>query len=244
MFAVLIFCLVAVLINDAMIEAADFGGITGILGLVFNGAVAFSGFVLTVAAGIGRYMLSQDCQGRESCNNIAVDVVIVVGLALVGLGILGVLGVQKNQNGGGLAARTALRNINIVLMCCGFVLSVAGILLSLAGGGMESVNGASEKNFPELRVQMEAQDPHYCRENGEEMSDEACRAKIAQELEDNVLIVGVAALCVAFGLFVIIVLTFRIIKKLRSEPEEVRRVLQNVGLCCCELTRRALPLRD
>lgn len=243
MFAVLIFCLVAALINDSMIGAADFGGVTGILGLVFNGAVAFSGFVLTIAAAIGQYLLSQDCQGRESCSNVAVDVVIILGLALVGLGVLGVIGVQKNRAGGGVAARTALRNTNLVLICVSFVLSVAGILLSLAGGGMESINGASEKNFAELRTQMEAHDPSYCREDGESMSDEACRAKIAQEIEDNVMVVGVVALSVAFGLFVVIVLTFRIIKQLKSEPEEVRCVWHfNVGLCCCELKLRVSNL--
>eukprot|EP01043_Picozoa_sp_COSAG02_P016109 COSAG02_NODE_702_length_18327_cov_85.154597_9_plen_310_part_00 len=242
-YAVLIFCLVAALINDSMIDAADFSGVTGILGLVFNGAVAFSGFVLTIAATIGQYLLSQDCQGRESCSNVAVDVVVILGLALVGLGVLGVIGVQKNRAGGGIAARTALRNTNLVLICVSFVLSVAGILLSLAGGGMESINGASEKNFAELRTQMEAQDASYCREDGESMSDEACRAKIAQEIEDNVMVVGVVALSVAFGLFAVIVLTFRIIKQLKSDPEEVRWVSRfNGGLCCGELTLRALNL--
>ena len=220
MFIVLGFCLVAALINDAMIDAADFSGVTGLLGLVFNGAVAFSGLVLTIAAGVGQYMLAQDCQGRESCANIAVNFVIVLGLAMTALGILGVFGVQKNRNGGNLPARLALRKVNIVMICCAFVLSIAGILLSLAGGGMESVNGASEKNFVELRAQMEAQDPDYCRENTRPMSDTDCRAKIAKDLEENVLVVGGVALCVAFGLFVVIVLTFRTIKQLKSSPPE------------------------
>lgn len=85
---------------------------------------------------------------------------------------------------------------------------------------MESVNGASEKNFVELRAQMEAQDPDYCRENTRPMSDTDCRAKIAKDLEENVLVVGGVALCVAFGLFVVIVLTFRTIKQLKSSPPE------------------------
>ena len=225
MFAVLIFCLAAALINDAMLEAADFGGIVGILGLVFNGAVAFSGFILTIAAAIGQYLLSQDCQGRESCTNMAANVVIILGLAMLVLGVLGVFGVQRNRKGGGLASRASLWKVNIVMICCTFVLSIAAILLSLAGGGMESINGASEKNFSELRAQMEAQDPSYCRANGAPMSDEACRAKIAQEIENNVLVVGIVALSVAFGLFVVTVLTFRIIKQLKSPPaEEVRYV--------------------
>lgn len=226
-FVVLGFCLVAALINDAMVDAADFSGATGLMGLIFNGAVAFSGLVLTIAAGVGQYMLSQDCQGRESCTNIAVNVVIVMGLALVVLGVLGVFGVQKNRNGGGLPARLALRKVNIVLICCAFVLSIAGILLSLAGGGMESVNGASEKNFEELRGQMEAQDPDYCLENNRPMSDTDCRAKIAKELEENVLVVGGVSLCVAFGLFVVIVLTFRTIKQLKSSPSEDLETMDN-----------------
>ena len=138
-FAVLGFCIAAALINDSMIGDADFGGVLGILGLIFNGAVAFSGFILTIAASIGQYMLTQDCAGADgSCTNNAVYVAIVLGIAVTVLGVLGVLGVQKNRNGGGIASRTALRQVNIVLLCCAFLLSVAGMLLSLAGGGAKT----------------------------------------------------------------------------------------------------------
>ena len=76
-----------------------------------------------------------------SCSNMAVNVVIVLGLAIMVLGILGVLGVRKNQGDSNFAARTVLRNVNIVLLCCAFLLAIAGMLLTLAGGGMESING-------------------------------------------------------------------------------------------------------
>jgi len=86
---------------------------------------------------------------------------------------------------------------------------------------MESINGESEKNFPELRNQMEAQDANYCRSNNVPMTDDECRAKFTKELEDNLMTVGIVALIVTFGLFAVILLTFRIIRQLKSDDEEV-----------------------
>jgi hypothetical protein len=41
--------------------------------------------------------------------------------------------------------------------------------------------------------QMEEHDPNYCTSDGVAMDDDACRAKITEELESNLMTVGVRA---------------------------------------------------
>jgi len=55
----------------------------------------------------------------------------------------------------------------------------------IVAGGMENINGKAEKNFPELRKQMESNDPDYCRSGAPlvPMSDLECRAKITADIE-------------------------------------------------------------
>jgi hypothetical protein len=87
-------------------------------------------------------------------------------------------------------------------------------MLSIVAGGMETLNGQSEKNFPELRAQMEAEDPLYCTATsaaGEQtsMTHAECREKLTLELEDRIFLAAVVAVIVAVGLLVTIVLTLR-----------------------------------
>jgi hypothetical protein len=93
--------------------------------------------------------------------------------------------------------RLALNHVNIALFGFSVVLLLAGLMLSIIAGGMETINGQAEKNFPELRSQMEAEDPGYCSKavDGvqEPMTHEECRAKLTVELEGRVLVAGVIA---------------------------------------------------
>ena len=83
--------------------------------------------------------------------------------------------------------------VNIVLLLCALVLSIVGVVLSIIGGGMDDINSKADKNFPELRRQMEEDDPTVCRVGGVAMNDEDCRAKITADIEDRILVRALSA---------------------------------------------------
>ena len=74
----LIFCVVSALLNDAMVTKDEFDGVRATIGYVLNGLVAFTGLLLTIAAGLGQMQLSDQCPEAEDCSNIAV--MITVGM--------------------------------------------------------------------------------------------------------------------------------------------------------------------
>lgn len=72
----LVFCVVSALLNDAMVTADEFDGTRGYIGYVLNGLVSFTGFLLTIAAGVGWSKLSNQCPEGVDCSNSAVAIAV------------------------------------------------------------------------------------------------------------------------------------------------------------------------
>jgi hypothetical protein len=71
--------------------------------------VALSGFGMFVLASVGQMRLSEDCPSDE-CSNLAVFVVILLGLAILAVGVVGIIGVNR-----GVSLHNIARNVDLLL---------------------------------------------------------------------------------------------------------------------------------
>lgn len=218
------FCIVCVIINDELTDDEKMDTFWRSLGLFFNGLLAFSGLLLFVAAAVGQYFLSEDCEGSlVECSNPAIWVVTVLGLALLLVGGIATLLIFKNAEG--TIECLALDTTNLVLLVVAFPLLICGFFLSIAAGGIDSVHTQFDKHYPELRKSYEYRDANYCKKTGEdgvtlvEMEMEECRAKMTAELEDQILVVGLVALCTAAGIIAVAILTKRAIHSFDEDKD-------------------------
>jgi hypothetical protein len=51
-------------------------GIRGLIGYILNTLVAFTGFLVAIAAGVGQHYMSEDCPAGEDCSNSAVYIAV------------------------------------------------------------------------------------------------------------------------------------------------------------------------
>lgn len=154
-FCVIGFCFICIVVNDFLTQTDDFGGLWKVLAWGFNGLVTLSGLVVAVLCGVGQGLLMSDCPDGADCSNMAVIVVLMLGVALLVVGTLGLIGVWKE-------IPLFLKKVNILLAAVSALLLLAGIMLAIVAGHMDTINGKSEEHFPEMRRQYESKDPTYC----------------------------------------------------------------------------------
>ena len=81
---------------------------------------------------------------------------------------------------------------------------------------MDDINSQADENFPELRKQVEDHDPDICVDQRVRMTDEECRRKIINDIEEQVLMAGIIASVVCLVIASVLVLTWRRINALRA----------------------------
>ena len=229
-FCVLIFVILTIIMNDMLISDLNRWVFQPLLGYVMcdefgeasllrcnvyglNGLTAAAGIAMTVASYLGDEKLAEGCPPGGDCSNSVVTVVGVVGVGLFLLGVATLVSLNLPMQ---TVGKLAIRVINVGYAALGFLLLVCGVFVSIISGGVESMQAATDDNFPELRRQYETQDPDYCVKDRRPMTDDDCRQKILADIESMVLTLAVVAFVLAVGMVAVMYVTLRAIKMMKG----------------------------
>lgn len=178
-----------------------------------NAVTAASGIAMTVAASLGQGELDKGCPVVGECENPVVTTVGVIGVLLTLLGIATLVCINWPM---ATVGKLAVRCITVGYAVLGFFLLICGVFLAIISGGVESMQSATDDNFPEIRAQYESADADYCIANRRPMTDIACKEKIMKDIEGDVLTLAVFAFLLACGMVGAMFITFRAIKMMKG----------------------------
>jgi hypothetical protein len=229
-FCVLIFVILTIIMNDMLISDLNRWVFQPLLGYVMcdefgeasllrcnvyglNGLTAAAGIAMTVASYLGDEKLAEGCPPGGDCSNSVVTVVGVVGVGLFLLGVATLVSLNLPMQ---TVGKLVIRGINVGYAALGFLLLVCGVFVSIISGGVESMQAATDDNFPELRRQYETQDPDYCVKDRRPMTDDDCRQKILADIESMVLTLAIVAFVLAVGMVAVMYVTLRAIKMMKG----------------------------
>ena len=251
-FCVLIFVILTIVANDMLVSDLNRWVFGPLLGYVMcdefgeasflrcnvygcNGLTAASGIAMTVASFMGDAKLAEGCPEGGDCSNPVVTVVGLVGIGLTLLGIATLVCLNLPMQ---TVGKLVIRGINFGYAALGFLLLVCGVFVSIISGGVESMQAATDDNFPELRRQYETQDPDYCVKDRRPMTDADCKEKILADIETMVLTLAFFAFVLALGMVAVMYITLRAIKMMKGTTL-VEKVIDNVipvrPICFCVL---------
>ena len=182
-----------------------------------NFVLLLAGVALTVLSILGDKELAKECPEGAECSNFAITLAKMTGIVVAAVAMVTELAIWKNVK---LFLKLAMVGEAIII----FILMMLAIFLSIISGGMQTINAEAEKHFPVLRAQYEQKDQYYCttKDAGGStlpMTDENCRLKIKEDIEGNVLVVGLSAFGAALVMIAAFVFTFRLIKSLGRQAD-------------------------
>jgi len=229
-FCVLIFVLVTIVVNDLLVSDFDRWVFLPLLGYVMCDGFSEASFlrcnayglnVLTAASGLGMfiasYMGNDELQSRcpvgGDCSNAVVTAVGVIGVLLAALGIAALVSMNLPTP---TLGKLVLRVLNFGYAGLAFLLLFCGVFCAIISGGVESMQAATDENFDEVRAGYEAKDANFCKVNGVDMTDEACRDKIMADIESTVTILAVFMFLLACGMTAVMYVTLRTIKSMKG----------------------------
>lgn len=240
-FCVLVFVIMTIVVNDMLVSDLNrwvFGPLLGyvmcdefgeasflrcnVYGL--NALTGAAGIALTVASFMGDAELAERCPEGGDCSNPVVTAVGVIGIGLALLGIATIVCINLPM---ATVGKLAVRAINFGYAGLGFILLVCGVFVTIISGGVESMQSATDDNFPEIRQQYETQDPDYCIKDRRPMTDEECRAKVLEDMESMVFYLALFAFFLACGMVAVMYVTLRAIKMMKGTTL-VEKVIDNV----------------
>jgi hypothetical protein len=156
--------LIVIFWNNIMIGADDLEGVTKLIGLAVNGVLLLLSLILV---GVGTYgYSSMECpKSSPDCEPMSLVIMILLGLATLGLSGLVVAGIQLNNN--------ILLRVGTLVMCFVLIfLLLAAIILGMSSGVvMDDMNHYYDTQYPKLRQALERAENSYCR-----MTKEQCTA--------------------------------------------------------------------
>jgi hypothetical protein len=229
-FCVLVFVLITIVVNDLLVSDYNRWLFMPLMGYVICDGFSEASFLrcnvyglntLTAASGLGMFIASylgtEELQGRcpegADCSNPVVTYLGFIGLLLTALGAAGVVGINLPSAALG---KLVMRGLNFAYAALSFLLLVCGVFMALVSGGVESLQSATDDNFPELRAQYETQDANYCKVDGVAMTDAACKDKITADMESTVLLLATFAFVLAAGMVANMYVTLRAIKSMKG----------------------------
>lgn len=240
-FCVLIFICLTIVMNDMLVSDLNRFVFAPLLGYVMcdefseasflrcnvyglNALTAASGIAMAVASFMGDAELAARCPAGGDCSNAIVTGVGVIGVLLTLLGIATLVSINLPMS---TVGKLAVRVINCLYAALGFLLLVCGVFLAIISGGVESLQSATDDNFPEVRAQYESQDADYCVKDRRPMTDADCRAKVMDDVESTILILATFAFLLACGMVAVMYVTLRAIKMMKG-TSLVEKIVDNV----------------
>merc|ERR1711865_1234426 len=125
------------------------GGLSKILGLVFNGIVFLFGFIVMIMGIVVQSDLNSSCPEGQGCTNWQVVGVIVLGIFF-------------------------FLTANLIFLVLLLILMIVGVGFGIIAGALDDVNSKYDDNFEQVKQQYESKNPGLCAQ----MSNSQCKEKI------------------------------------------------------------------
>ena len=210
------FTMIAIFCNAGQLTHDEPPGWVRLLSMNMNGLTSLCGLIMAILGTYAQYTIADECPADADCTNYVAVVIIILGVGLFVTGGIGLGGAFKHLT-------PLLFVVNIIELVFALMLFIAGIFLAIIAGAMDTVNSQSDEHFDVLRAQYEQRYPNYCSNLGPPvtpMSEIDCRAKIAEDVESNLLIVGIIGLIVAAYFAVVIFFTYHCIQHMREDGKD------------------------
>ena len=173
------------------------GGLSKILGLVFNGIVFLFGFIVMIMGIVVQSDLNSSCPEGQECTNWQVVGVIVLGIFFFLTAILSLVGTIL----GGIIGKLLLRIANLIFLVLLLILMIVGVGFGIIAGALDDVNSKYDDNFEQVKQQYESKNPGLCAQMSNSQCKEKIKAKSMEGMTGLLVVLGIICFSFLFVMF-------------------------------------------